>query len=220
MVKDLMKKKAGRRRSTSRALAARGTVEVMPAGGSTIDAMIAACEVRPIAAIAVGPPLDNAAVTVCVPNSQTLIHTCAAAEVQRVWRLLHLKNRDEYLIVADSVKDGFGGAIKHCLLIPTVTSRGSLILWPIEVGDSDSWINSWAKSAREIALGVAAETWVRLDRNTADKRYMARRVTGAAPTVDWSLFRYETAVVRAFGADRYVDSTSHPAYIAFAGELA
>lgn len=220
LLKDLTKKKVGRPRNTSRELSARTTVEVMAATGTSIEAMISACEVRPIVSISVGPPADNAAVTVCVPSSQTLIHTYAAADVQRVWRLVHLKNRDEFVIVADSVQEGFGGAIKHCLLIPTVTSRGSLILWPIEVGDADTWINSWAKSAREIALGVAAETWVRLDRNTADKRYIARRLIEAPPTVDWSSFPYEATVFRAFGSGRFVDSTSHPIYRAFAGELA
>lgn len=220
MVKDPRKKKVRRCDNTSRALAARATVEVMTSGGSSIEAMIMACEVKPTAAISVGPPSDAAAVTVCVPSAQTLIHTYAAAAVQRVWRLLYLKSRDEFVSVADSVKDAFDGEVKHCLLIPTITSRGSLSLWPIEVGDTDTWINSWAKSAREIALGVAAENWVRLARNTADKRYMAKRVTDTPPTVDWSSFRYEAAVVRAFGAGRYVDSKSHPVYLAFAGELA
>lgn len=87
---------------------------------------------------------------------------------QKVWKaFLILKDetdRDISYVISPALKDTLDGEWVLKILVPCITRQGSVFLWPIRLPDASGRLDSWNKSALEIATSNAVQ-WIRIKSN-------------------------------------------------------
>lgn len=166
---------------------------------------------RCVARSALVPPTEI--IDIALPRPQLPLMTWAPSEVaQYNWHLLHFTLYQTSYLVRDALASALDRYIKRCLLVPFFQLGAGRALWDIEVRKAaGDWLNPWAISAREIALGTASEMPVLIARDTRQKRYVATPMPDVKLQMNWQGFDYIDAVDRIFG-DRVIDSQEHPVF--------
>src|SRR5262249_29234493 len=70
------------------------------------------------------------------------------------------ENRETYLVVPE-MREVLITGVKVMLLATAVTSRGSVFLWPLALGDDTGRTNAWHETARDAAMR-AKSAWTKL----------------------------------------------------------
>ena len=69
------------------------------------------------------------------------------------------ENRETYLVVPE-MREVLITGVKVMLLVTAVTSRGSVFLWPLALGDDTGRTNAWHETARDAAMR-AKSAWTK-----------------------------------------------------------
>ncbi|MBM3301261.1 MAG: hypothetical protein FJY85_15070 [Deltaproteobacteria bacterium] len=103
------------------------------------------------------------------------------------------------------------------MLVPAITRRGALFLWPIRLPGIDGRIDRWNQTAKH-AADLARTKWVRLVSNRKIGDYDIEIAEGIGdPTWPKDVTSMEQLLKLAF-VDKVIDSESHPVLLRLAGK--
>jgi hypothetical protein len=135
-----------------------------------------------------------------------------------VLELKESNDRDILLVdpdLVDAVVDE--QCLSSRLLVTSITRQGTVFLWPLRIPDEANKLDSWNRSALDLAE-VAAGEWIRVHADPESASYHYRTAQAAIPPPEWPSTTFAEILRTAF-KDHYVDKIDHPTLRKLRGEL-
>jgi hypothetical protein len=117
------------------------------------------------------------------------------------------ENRETYLVVPE-MREVLITGVKVMLLVTAVTSRGSVFLWPLALGDDTGRTNAWHETARDAAMR-AKSAWTKLAADMSAGHYRIFQAEGNLPEPVWPKTSFKELLRIAFRG-RTIDNVEHP----------
>jgi hypothetical protein len=117
------------------------------------------------------------------------------------------ENRETYLVVPE-MREALITGVKVMLLVTAVTSRGSVFLWPLALGDDTGRTNAWYETARDAAMR-AKSAWTKLAADMSAGHYRIFQAEGNLPEPVWPSKPFKELLRIAFRG-RTIDNVEHP----------
>jgi hypothetical protein len=117
------------------------------------------------------------------------------------------ENRETYFVIPE-MREMLITGVKVMLLVTAITSRGSVFLWPLSLGDDTGRTNAWHESARTAAT-QAKSVWTKLAADMAAGHYRVFQAEGKLGEPKWPDKSFAELLRIAFRG-RTVDSIEHP----------
>jgi len=102
------------------------------------------------------------------------------------------------------------------LLVPTITTHGSLSIWPIRLEDERGRLDEWNTVASE-AAERARTKWIRLSANMGAGTYDVLEAAGTFPDPNWPELSLREILSKAF-KERLIGDLDHPVLKRLRGE--
>jgi len=123
----------------------------------------------------------------------------------------------EHWVVAPALFPRYFREASAKMLIPAITRRGQLFLWPIRLPGIDGRLDRWNQTAK-FAAELARTKWVRLVSNRKLGDYDIEIAEGIGdPTWPKDVTSMDQLLKLAF-VDKVIDSESHPVLLRLAGK--
>ena len=151
------------------------------------------------------------------PEKQWFVRTHDNDDMWFPTAILDFVEDGEAYIVEAELWDELANDIRPKVLIPTITSQGHLLLWPILLPSDDGRINEWSRTALH-AAEYAKKEWVRVVSNMSIGSYEIIVAATMYPDPSWPDFGLEEWIRLGF-RDRIIKSTDHPVVRRLRGEL-
>lgn len=132
-------------------------------------------------------------------------------------RMLHLKEEDEWYLVAPAFWDELFTELVSAMLVLCVTRQGTAFIWPIRLADENGQMNSWHQSALD-ASEIATSTWIRMKANRQLGGYDVFAAFNNTGEPAWPAESFHTLIDTAF-RDRFIDRIDHPVIRRIRGEV-
>jgi hypothetical protein len=116
--------------------------------------------------------------------------------------------RGEVYFVPPAMRGALLGEARPVILLPTITTQGVLILWPLAIPMDDGRRNDWFTTARE-AAEHAKTGWIRVAADMALGAYRIYRAEGQLPEPEWPDLGMSEMLRLGF-RDRVIDREDHP----------
>jgi hypothetical protein len=151
------------------------------------------------------------------PGRQEFFRTHPDLDMWFETTVLDLKeDRLTYLVEPELAPQLPGEAVPK-MLVPTITTHGSLSLWPIRLEDERGRLDEWNTVALE-AAERARTTWIRLIANMGAGTYDVLEATGKFPEPKWPELPLRQMLSMAF-KERVIDDLDHPVLKRLRGEI-
>jgi len=154
------------------------------------------------------------------PSNETFVRVHPESDYRLETMLLSLKEGGERYLIKPHLWEDLAGEptfIPMCLF--TVIDRyNNLFLWPIRLPNSDGSLDSWNKSALEIATTTATQHWIKVVANRTGGYYDCYEALACWPEPDWPNKPFKDLLNLAFQG-KLIDSLDHPVLRRLRGEI-
>jgi hypothetical protein len=117
------------------------------------------------------------------------------------------ENRETYLVMPE-MREVLITGVKIMLLVTAVTSRGSVFLWPLALGDDTGRTNAWHETARDGATRAKSK-WTKIAADMSAGHYRIFKAEGNLPEPVWPKKSFKELLRIAFRG-RTIDNVEHP----------
>ena len=117
------------------------------------------------------------------------------------------ENRETYLVLPE-MREVLITGVKVMLLVTAVTSRGSVFLWPLALGDDTGRTNAWHETARDGATR-AKSVRTKIASDMSAGHYRIFKAEGNLPEPEWPNKPFKELLRIAFRG-RTIDNVEHP----------
>lgn len=154
------------------------------------------------------------------PAREWWIRTHPNDEYHLLTYVLELKegsDRDLYLVdpdLVDAVIDE--PCVSPRLLVTSLTRQGTLFLWPLRLPDEANKLDSWNRSALDLAE-VAVGQWIRVHADPEAASYKYRTAQADLPPPEWPSQPF-AEILRVAFKNHYIDKLDHPTLRKLRGE--
>lgn len=151
------------------------------------------------------------------PGRQEFFRTHPDLNMWLETTVLELKEDRLTYLVEPSLAPHLPGEAVPKLLVPTITTHGSLSLWPIRLEDERGRLDEWNTVALE-AAERARTKWIRLMANMGAGTYDVLEAAGIFPESNWPELSLREMLSKAF-KERVIDDLDHPVLKRLRGEI-
>lgn len=151
------------------------------------------------------------------PGRQEFFRTNPDLDMWLETTVLELKEDRLTYLVEPSLAPHLPGEAVPKLLVPTITTHGSLSLWPIRLEDERGRLDEWNTVALE-AAERARTKWIRLMANMGAGTYDVLEAAGNFPEPEWPDLPLRQMLSIAF-KDRVIGDLDHPVLKRLRGEI-
>jgi hypothetical protein len=146
-------------------------------------------------------------VAVRKPSSSEFVRVNPDPEMSIATSIFVDPEREVFLVMPE-LRDILVAGVKSMQLVTVVNQRGSVMLWPIALGDGTGRRNAWHETARE-AAELAKTEWVKIVSDMPSGCYRIYKALGPLPDPVWPNKSLSELLRLAF-RNRIVDHTDHP----------
>jgi hypothetical protein len=125
----------------------------------------------------------------------------------------------EIYLLDISLRDSlaFESTVSNRKLVTSITTSGTLFVWPMKISAGNGGSNGWYESAFAAAR-LAEERWLRISSNMAAQCYEAFVAEGDLNEPNWPDISFRDILQRAF-QNRLIDSPDHTVLRRLRGEI-
>lgn len=151
------------------------------------------------------------------PEKQWFVRTHPNGDMWFNAAVLEFQEDRQTYIVESDLWNELANEIVPKVLIPSMTTHGHPLLWPIKMPSEDGHIDDWNRSAL-LAAQLAQEKWVRVISNRSLGSYETLVAATIYPDPSWPDYDMEEWLRLGF-RDRIIGSLDHPVVQRLRGEL-
>lgn len=140
-------------------------------------------------------------------------------EFRLVTTILELREGDrEILLVDPDLVDMIEDepCLSQRMLLTCITRQCTVFIWPLKLPDIDNRLDSWNRSALEVAE-AAVGSWTRVHADVEAGSYKYKTQQADIPPPQWPELSFE-AILRTAFRDHYISSLDHPILRKLRGE--
>jgi hypothetical protein len=143
------------------------------------------------------------------PNRQWFIRVRPGDEWRLSVGLINFKDENETYLVIPELYEDLSHEVTPTLLLIAINRQNVLFIWPIKQPDSRGNLDSWNRSASNIAL-VAEKNWIRVVPNSQLQGYDVFEAVANFNGPIWPNLSLREIIELAF-KDKLINSLDHPA---------
>jgi len=152
------------------------------------------------------------------PHKQEFIRIHPSADYRMPAATITLKDDNETYLVVPTLIESIGDECVPTMLFTVINRQGVLSLWPIRLPREDGRIDDYNRSAMDIAVNHATESWVKVVANRFLGAYEVFMATANHAEPEWPTISFDSIINIAFKG-RIIDSLDHPVLKRLRGEV-
>ena len=157
------------------------------------------------------------------PSKEAHIRVHSSPDYRFAATLIVLKDEGEHILVAPSLREALADepTCAGYVLFTVISRPGNQIsLWAVRLPTQDGSLDSWNRSALDIATGVATTQWTRVVSQRAGGTYIAQVAAASSAWGDptWPCLPFNKILELAF-KDKVITDLDHPVLRRLRGEV-